>query len=63
MSRCTDMFVEVNNVTKGNGIWAHFALTGSFPSQNYMSRPIQKEDVQIETFFVYLNVLELTSRT
>ena len=22
------MFVEVTNVTKGNGIWAHFALTG-----------------------------------
>ena len=23
----TDLFVEVTNVTKGNGIWAHFALT------------------------------------
>ena len=23
-SRCTDLFVEVTNVTKGNGIWAHF---------------------------------------
>ena len=46
----TDLFVEVTNVTKGNGIWAHFALTGCFPSQIQMSRPIQKEDVQIETF-------------
>ena len=27
-SQCTDLFVEVTNVTKGNGIWAHFALTG-----------------------------------
>ena len=44
------MFVEVTNVTKSNSIWAHFALTGSFPSQIHMSRPIQKEDVQIETF-------------
>ena len=33
MSQHTDLFVEVTNVTKGNGIWAHFALTGCFPSQ------------------------------
>ena len=39
----------MTNVTKGNGIWAHFALTGCFPSQIQMSRLIQKEDVQIET--------------
>ena len=45
----TDLFVEVINVTKGNGIWAHFALTGCFPLQIQMLRPIQKEDVQIET--------------
>ena len=50
MSRCTDLFIEVTNVTKGNGIWAHFPSTGCFPSQIQMSRPIQKEDVQIETF-------------
>ena len=50
MSRRTDLFVEVTNITKGNGIWAHFALTGCFPLQICMSRPIQKEDIQIETF-------------
>ena len=50
MSCRTDLFVEVTNITKGNGIWAHFALTRCFPSQMCMSRPIQKEDVQIETF-------------
>ena len=50
MLQCTDLFVEVTNVTKGNGIWAHFALTRCFPSQIQMSRQIQKEDVQIETF-------------
>ena len=49
MSRHTDLFVEVTNVTTGNGIWAHFALTRCFPLQIQMSRPIQKEDVQIET--------------
>ena len=49
-SRCTDLFVEVTNITKGNGIWAHFVSTGYFPSQIQLSRPIQKDDVQIETF-------------
>ena len=33
MSRRTDLFVEVTNVTKGNGIWAHFVSTGYFPTQ------------------------------
>ena len=48
-SRHTDLFVEVTNVTKGNGIWAHFLSTGYFPSQIQLSRPIQKDNVQIET--------------
>ena len=34
MSRHTDLFVEVINVTKGNGIWAHFVSTGYFPSDS-----------------------------
>ena len=33
MSRCSDLFVEVTNVTKGNGIWAHFVSTGCLPTQ------------------------------
>ena len=49
-SHCTDLFVEVSNIMKGNSIWAHFTVTGCFPSQIQISRPIQKEDVQIETF-------------
>ena len=48
-SRRTDLFVEVINVTKGNGIWAHFVSTGCFPTQIQLLRPIQKDDVQIET--------------
>ena len=48
-SRHTDLFVEVTNVTKGNGIWAHFISTGCFPTQIQLSRQIQKDDVQIET--------------
>ena len=49
-SRRTDLFVEVTNITKGDGIWAHFVSTRYFPSQIQLSRPIQKDDVQIETF-------------
>ena len=48
-SRRTDLFVEVTNITKGNGIWAHFISTGCFPTQIQLLRPIQKDDVQIET--------------
>ena len=48
-SRCIDLFVEVTNVTKGNGIWAHFVSTGCFPTQIQLSRLIQKDDVWIET--------------
>ena len=48
-SRCTNLYVEVTNVTKGNGIWAHFVSTGYFPSQIQLSRLIQKDNVQIET--------------
>ena len=32
-SHHTDLFVEVSNITKGNSIWAHFTVTGCFPSQ------------------------------
>ena len=39
-SHNTDLFVEVANITKGNSIWEHFALTRCFPSQICMSRPI-----------------------
>ena len=56
-SRRTDLFVEVTNVTKGNGIWAHFVSTGCFPTQIQLSRPIQKDDVQIKTVsFVFKQI-------
>ena len=50
MSRHTDLFVEVTNITKGNSIWAHFTVTGCFPSQIRILRLIQKDNVQIKTF-------------
>ena len=49
MSRCTDLFVEVTNITNGNRICAHFVSTTYFPSHFQLSRPIQKDNVQIET--------------
>ena len=49
MSRHTDFFVEVTNITKGNGIWAHFVSTGYFPTQIQLLRMIPKDDVEIET--------------
>ena len=61
-SRCTDLFVEVTNVTKGNGIWAHFVSTGCFPTQIQLSRPIQKEDVQIETICCIFKWIRLIGR-
>ena len=33
MSCCTDLFVEVTNITKGNSIWAYFTANGCFPLQ------------------------------
>ena len=45
----TDLFVEVTNVMKCNTVWAHFMATGYFPTNIYLSRPIPKESVRIET--------------
>ena len=49
--RRTDLFVDVTNVMKGNTVWAHFMATGYFPTNIYLSRPIPKESVRIDTCF------------
>ena len=49
----------MTNITKGNSIWAHFTVTGSFPLQIQISRPIRKEDVQIETFCCILKCMRV----
>ena len=33
----TDLFVEVTNLTKGNTVWAHFTLTGYYPTLSRLS--------------------------
>ena len=45
----TDLFVEVTNLTKGNTIWAHYTLTGCYPTSIKLSREIPKENVSIMT--------------
>ena len=35
-SRYTHLFVEVTNITKGNGIWAHFVSTRYFPVETLL---------------------------
>ena len=49
MSHRTDLFVEVNNITKGNTVWAHFTATGYYSTSIHLSRPIPKENVRIDT--------------
>ena len=58
MSRCTDLFVEVTNVTKGNGIWAHFVSTGYFPTQIQLSDQFKRKMYRSKQFVAYLNGLE-----
>ena len=57
MSHGMDLFVQVNNLTKGNTAWAHFTATGYYPTGIQLSRPIPKENVRIETCHcIYSNV-------
>ena len=45
----TDLFVEVTNLMKGNTIWAHYTLTGYYPTSIKLSQQIPKENVHITT--------------
>ena len=44
-----DLFVEVTNLMKGNTIWAHYTLTGYYPTSIKLSQQIPKENVHIMT--------------
>ena len=44
-----DLSAEVTNLTKGNTIWAHYTLTGYYPTLIKLSRQIPKENVCIMT--------------
>ena len=45
----TDLFMEVNNLKKGNTIWAHYTSTGYYPTSIRLSQQILKENVCINT--------------
>ena len=44
-----DLFVEVTNLTKGNTIWAHYTLTGYYPTSIKLLQQIPKENVCVMT--------------
>ena len=48
-TRQTDLFVEVTNLMKGNTIWAHYTLTGYYPTLIRLLQQILKEKVHINT--------------
>ena len=48
-TRRTDLFVEVTNLMKGNTVWAHFMLTGYYPTSIRLLRQIPKEKAHIDT--------------
>ena len=39
----TDLFVEITNLMKDNTVWAHFTLTGYYPTLIRLMRQIPKE--------------------
>ena len=44
-----DLFVEVTNLMKDNMMWAHYTLTGYYPTSTRLSQQIPKENVHINT--------------
>ena len=44
-----DLFVEVTSLMKGNTVWAHYTLTGYYPTSIKLSQQILKENVHIKT--------------
>ena len=55
----TDLFVEVTNLTKGNKIWAHYTLTGYFPTLIRLSQQILKEKVHIDTSWCCFKMMHI----
>ena len=58
-TRCTDLFVEVTNLTKGNTVWAPFRATGYHPTQIRLSRQIPKENVHIDTTCFFFKTMHI----
>ena len=54
-----DLFMEVTNLTKGNTIWAHYILTGYYPTLIKLSQQILKENVCITTSWCCLKTMHI----
>ena len=54
-----DLFVEVTNLTKGSIIWAHYTLTGYYPTLIRLSQQIPKENVHIMTSWCCFETMHL----
>ena len=54
-----DLFVEVTNITIGNTIWAHYTLTGYYPTLIRLSQQILKENVCIDTSWCYFKMMHI----
>ena len=54
-----DLFVEVTNLLKGNTIWAHYTLTGYYPTSIKLSQQVLKENVCITTSWFCFKTLHI----
>ena len=53
-SQRTDLFVDVTNVAKGNTVWAHFTVTGYFPTNIRCLDRYQKRVQELKPSVVFL---------
>ena len=58
-TRRADLFAEVTNLTKGNTIWAHYTLTGYYPTSIRLSQQIPKEKVHINTSWCCFKMMHI----
>ena len=54
-----DLFVRVTNLMKGNTMWAHYTLTGCYPTSIRLSQQIPKEKVCIDTSWCCFKMMHI----
>ena len=54
----TDLFVEVINLIKGNTVWAHYTLTGYYPTLIRLLQEIPKEKVHMDTSWCCFKMID-----
>ena len=53
------LFVEVTNLMKGNTTWAHYTLTGYYPTSIRLSQQIPKEKVCIDSSWCCFKMMHI----